>query len=127
MALVTAVFGSLLGIVAGIVGAAFFGASVFESFAIYLGVALTTITLISLSMVLRPDKSSDETRKAEDLLDADWERFADLQARRRMTGREKAFAEDLDTPLAVDDAAEEENRVRDRRGGDRRRGDRRTG
>lgn len=116
MALIAAIFGSLAGVVAGIVGTLFFGASVLVGFAIYVTVSLGMIVAFSLSMLFRAkDHSMAAAAAHESQMDADWAQFSQEQGR-PMTDEERAFQDGLETPLSDGDRRHK----RDRRSSDRR-------
>lgn len=128
MALIAAIFASLAGIIAGILGTVLFGASLVLGVAIYVVVSLGMIAAFAVSMLWRArlqGRAAVEAR--EDELDADWIQFGQEQAFERDHARgqpqraatsadEERFEQDLQTHLSADDS---------RRKGERRRSDRR--
>ena len=123
MALIAAIFGSLAGVIAGIMGTLFFGASLIVGFAIYMTVALGMILAFSLSMLLRSNRQTLASATAyEDEMDANWAQFNQEQGR-AMNDEERQFQADMETPLSEGDSqrrGERRNASDRRRDADRR-------
>lgn len=110
MALIAAIFGSLAGVIAGIMGTVFFGASLLVGFAIYMTVSLGMIAAFSVSMLLRSDQQTLASASAyESQMDADWTQYSQEQGR-PMTREERQFQDDMDTPLHKDDRRKKTDR-----------------
>jgi hypothetical protein len=116
MALIAAIFGSLAGIIAGIMGTVFFGASLLVGFAIYIAVSLGMIAAFCASMLLRSNEKTLAAALHESQMDADWAQYSQQQGS-VMTPEERQFQDDLDTPLPSGDR----RRKQDRRGSSDRR------
>ena len=110
MALIAAIFGSLLGLFAGLASALFFGTSLLQSTGIYAGVALSTIAVFSLRMLITSRRADAAERDArEKQLDREWAHVAQ-HALADGEDAELAFREQLETPLS----ASEQRTGRDR-------------
>jgi hypothetical protein len=98
MALIAAVLASLVGIVAGVLSAILFDASLFQAAVVYFCMSMVTMSAFAIIMLFRTESGPEQVRSFEDVLDGDWKRFSELEAQ-RMTPEEEEFQAELDTPL----------------------------
>lgn len=99
MALIAAVFGSFLGVIAGVIGTLFFGASLVVGFAIYVGVSMGMIMVFTATMLLRPHGVHANAALYEEALDEDYKRYSE-QDMRPPSEAEQNFQDQLETPLS---------------------------
>lgn len=116
MALIAAVFGSLVGAVLGVISMVAFDVSLLGAFGVYMLVSLGCVFASASALLMAPDARIAAYGAFEDELDADWQEF---EARNRTyTTEEAEFQADLEQPLAGPDR----RAPKDRRKGSRRAG-----
>ena len=103
MALIAAIFGSVLGVVLGALSMVVFNVTLLGAFGLYVAVALGSIVLCATALFLRADPTLAADGAYETALDDAWET---VEAQTRpLSSREAEFQEDLDAPLSASERA----------------------
>lgn len=109
MALIIAVVGSVLGVIAGLVNMLLFGASVVLGLVTYLVVSIGMIVACAISVALSHRAPVAAGSTFEDMLDDTWTEAEALDTSAHSKD-ESSFQNQLDAPLGPDEIATEKDR-----------------